>query len=311
MELKEAINYINSYIIKGDSGEVGIIGNKIEAKFFRFTIELDLNKDYGTDLILFKMVDKYKKIDDVEIVGTEKILINNAIIIEIENDNAKKETFLASNNLSKDIIFIKQLEGGYREWLIDGTKKATQFVGNEAARYYLNGIHINFNYNLMVATNGHIAYFNCFSGNIEIIKSQYNIEAKNINEQSFILATKSIKIFNNAMNDQNLTRIELYYNYIYIKGNGRSILIKNIEADYPNYMAIIPNNKRSLFVNLDCLQWQNYELDKKLNTNVTFDFKQSILRMDNVTFDSKEPMDYASDDDQDLPFDTIEMAADS
>jgi DNA polymerase-3 subunit beta len=220
------------------------------------TEHLDLNDDLEMVLPLKKLQDIIRNFpDDTKIdftitkAGTVNISVNEIKFKLKMILNEGNTQILDEKNKTKYIVL--------KDKFLEGLRKVKIAMGDDEVRYYLNGIHIEVLQDknkkdetvkdtFFVATSGHLL---ATYGN--------KVEGSEILEKAIIpkkVIPDVIKVLEKTEKDE--IEISFEHNKMGIKTDNLEIALKLIEADFPDYNKVIPQNNDKLLI-IDVERFKN------------------------------------------------------
>jgi DNA polymerase-3 subunit beta len=142
-----------------------------------------------------------------------------------------------------------------KEFMLKDFKWMSLAMSKEPARYYLNGIYLAPNGD-MVATDGH---------RLNMISTKHRV---NFNDRGVIVPRESIEVLFKIIAEHKktlesvLVEVSESHTRFTLKGSGSVLIVRNIDGTFPDYLRVIPNRseRKNTDFNLDDVK----TIDKRL-----------------------------------------------
>lgn len=219
---------LSNVLIQATEGRVRFTTNDLDVGM-SCTIDAQVDASGGTTLPARRLAGIVKELPSAEVE------------IEVDGKNTASircgQSFFKMNGLAEDEFpALPKLENAKtftfkQKELKDGLRKTSYAISTDETRYVLNGILFSFKENklTLVATDGRRLALVDIEG--EFPRSQ---------EGDLIVPTKCIVELQRLLNDDGETRMLVTENQVAFEVNGKLLVSKLIEGNYPNYRQVIP-----------------------------------------------------------------------
>jgi DNA polymerase III subunit beta len=219
---------LSNVLIRAEEGVLRLTTNDLDVGM-SCDIEAQVEKGGGTTLPVRRLASIVKELPSadvlVEVDGKNVATLRCGQILFKMNGLAEEE-FPALPKLAEAKVFtLKQKD------LKDGLRKTSYAISTDETRYVLNGILFSFKENkmTMVATDGR-----------RLALVDIEVEFPRSLEVDIIIPSKCISELQRLVNDDGELKMTVGENQVAFEVNGKLLVSKLIEGNYPNYRQVIP-----------------------------------------------------------------------
>jgi len=223
---------LSNVLIQADGNQLCLTTNDLDVGI-RCNVDAVIAKSGGTTLPVRRLSGIVKELpaSDVEVeVDSKNVASIRCGASFFKMNGLAEEEFPALPKLESAKTFtLKQRD------LKDGLRKTSYAISTDETRYVLNGILFSFKENklTMVATDGR-----------RLALADIEVEFPRSQEGDIIIPTKCVGELSRLLGDDGELKMLVGENQVAFEVNGRTLVSKLIEGNYPNYRQVIPAETR-------------------------------------------------------------------